>query len=129
MWFPWSDDGRFETVLAAGAEIIGDLKVKGPARIHGRVEGDIRCEDHLVVGRGGEVRGGLFAPVVTVGGHVAGKIEAAERVELLDGATVNGTIQAPRLTVAEGAIYEGTIHMGQHAAHPAKGPAPRGSSA
>lgn len=129
MRLPWSGAGgdSFETILNEGAEFRGHVSVKGPILIHGRLEGDARCEDRIVVGRTGQVRGDLAARVVTVAGRVHGAVEASELVELRETGHLTGEIHAPRLVVQEGAVYDGTVQMGQPA--PKSSPAsPRRSS-
>jgi len=112
---PWSvDDGKSETVLNQGTEFTGSVLVKGPVHIHGRIDGDVHCEDHLVVGKEGLVRGNISARLVSISGRVDGRIDAVERVELLDTANLTGEIFTPRLTVIDGAIFEGYVHMPQN---------------
>ena len=114
MKFPWAgDDDTYETVLGPGADLKGDLSVKGPVHIHGRVVGDVHCEDHLVVTKDGQVRGNLSARMISISGNVHGIVEAVERLELLATANLVGEISAPSLTIAEGAIFEGAIRMPQ----------------
>ena len=123
MRLPWSgsDEAKAETILNEGAELRGDVTVKGPVLIHGRLEGDARCEDRIVVGHTGDVHGDLTARVITVAGRVRGKVTATELIELREGAHLSGEIHAPRLAVQDGARYDGTVFMGP--------PAPASASA
>ena len=114
MKMPWSaDDEKSETVLNQGTEFKGSVLVKGPVHIHGRITGDVHCEDHLVVGREGIVHGNISARLVSISGRVDGRVDAVERVELLDSANLSGEIYCPRFTVVDGAIFEGYVHMAQ----------------
>lgn len=114
MKFPWAgDDDNYETVLGPGVDLKGNLTVKGPVHIHGRVVGDVHCEDHLIVTKEGQVRGNLSARMISISGNVHGIVEAVERLELLATANLVGEISAPSLAIAEGAIFEGSIRMPQ----------------
>jgi len=128
MRFPWAEEGgKIETVLSAGTEFKGNIAVTGPVRINGRVEGNVRCEDHLMIGREGYVRGDLSAKAVSIGGTALGPVEAADMVTLLETANLTGDISSPRLTVMDGAIFEGRVHMArQGGKQPSGGAAKRG---
>lgn len=119
MKMPWSaDDGKAETVLNQGTEFTGSVRVKGPVHIHGLIDGDVHCEDHLVIGREGVVRGNVSARLVSISGRVDGRVDAVERVELLDTANLTGEIFCPRFTVVDGAIFEGYVHMAEAVVEP-----------
>ena len=107
-----SGDTRFETVLSEGTEFKGNVSVQGPVRVYGKVEGHIRCEDELVIGREGEVHGNLTGREVSIGGTVVGRVEAKEKAVLLGTARLTGDIRAPRVAIAEGAVFDGVISMG-----------------
>jgi len=114
MKLPWaSSDHRYETVLNQGTEFTGTLLIKAPVHIHGRVVGNVQCEDYLVIGEESQIIGDLSAKLISIGGKVNGKVEATELVTLLSTARLTGEIYSPRLTVFDGAIVEGTIHMSQ----------------
>jgi cytoskeletal protein CcmA (bactofilin family) len=113
MRFPWSSEpDRQETVIAEGASIAGGLVARGPVHVQGRVEGPVRCEDHLFVGRQGEVLGNVWGRVVTIGGRVVGRVEATERAEVLSTGRLTGDIHAPAVSIEVGAVFEGATHMG-----------------
>ncbi len=136
MKWPWSHQAdSFETLIAAGAEFRGGIAAKGAVHIHGRVDGNVRCEDLLVVGRDGEVKGDVWGRVVTIGGRVLGNVEATERVDVLSTARLTGDIHSPAVSIEVGAEFEGTTHMGAPSAlaRPAarrgdRGSPPSGSS-
>lgn len=113
MKWPWSHEPEaFETLIAAGAEFKGPVVARGPVHIHGRVEGNVRGEDLLVIGPGGEVRGDVWGRVVTIGGRVDGRVEATERAEILATGRLCGDIYSPAVSIEVGAVFEGASHMG-----------------
>jgi cytoskeletal protein CcmA (bactofilin family) len=98
--------------LYKGSRVSGQLSFQGPARIDGFVEGEIQCQGPLTVGEGAEVRARISGQVVTIQGKVEGNITAKERVELLAPARLIGNVNAPRLIIAEGVVFDGDCSMG-----------------
>ncbi|MEW6718959.1 MAG: polymer-forming cytoskeletal protein [Thermodesulfobacteriota bacterium] len=99
-----------ETIVGDGTLVAGRLTVKGTVRVDGTVEGDIQA-DWVVVGEPGKVRGNIAARGILVGGSVEGNLHAAETVELAAKSSTAGEILTPKLTIAEGAVFEGHARM------------------
>src|SRR5204863_7358219 len=75
-------------------------------QVDGQIHGDIRCA-HLTVGRDAQVNGNITAEEVVVRGKVMGTIRA-NRVILQDSAHVESEIFHKKLSIEEGACFEGT---------------------
>jgi cytoskeletal protein CcmA (bactofilin family) len=88
-------------------EILGDEDVL----VEGTVEGQIRIGRELRVGPGGKVRASISAQSVVVSGEVVGDCEATGRVEIQATGRLSGNIRAPRIVIAEGAIFRGNSDM------------------
>ena len=101
---------KLETIVGAGTEIRGELSVKGTLRVDGSVDGNILA-DWVIVGEGGNIKGNVNATGMTVGGRVEGNIEALELVDLKPKARVYGEIHAGKLSVSEGAVFDGQSRM------------------
>lgn len=99
------------TVLGPGAHFVGDLSGDEDILVNGRFEGKIRVEKTVTVGAGGDLEGNIAARAVVVGGRVRGQITADEKAELLESAIVEGSVQAPKIVIAEGAQLEGNVAM------------------
>ena len=80
--------------------------------IEGTVRGKINLQSDLRVGTGARIEAAVHAKNVTVEGKVSGDITADDRLELVVTATVDGNIKAPRIIVAEGAKFRGSVDMG-----------------
>jgi len=102
-------------VIGEGSIFDGRFSVNGSILIEGKFTGDIRTDDHLVVGPSGKVRTDIVARRVTVAGTLIGNIAASEEVTLLHTGKVLGNITTPKLAVEPGVITEGkvTITSGQ----------------
>jgi cytoskeletal protein CcmA (bactofilin family) len=105
--------GSVDTMIGPGAEIKGQLKVRGTVYIDGKVEGDVQAEQGILMGPGGQVKGDLRARTVVVGGRVAGDCYAEERLELLNTASVKGDLKSACMVIGEGAYFEGAVAMTQ----------------
>ena len=101
---------KLETIVGDGTRVAGQVSVKGTIRIDGIVEGDVHA-DWVIVGETGKILGNTRSRGVVVGGSVEGNIEATETVELMGKASMTGEIHAPKLSISEGAVFDGRSRM------------------
>jgi cytoskeletal protein CcmA (bactofilin family) len=107
--------------------IKGELDGSEDLIIDGQVEGKIELREHtLTIGANGRIKAQVFAKSVVVLGELVGNISAAEKVEISENGAVDGDIVAPRIAIAEGAHFRGSIDM-QRKGQPPK-PATPGES-
>jgi cytoskeletal protein CcmA (bactofilin family) len=97
-----------------GPNVTIDGKITGnePVLIEGTVRGGINLAGDLRVGTKARIEAKVHAKNVTVEGKITGDITADDRVELVASATVDGNIKAPKIIVAEGARFRGSVDMG-----------------
>jgi len=92
--------------------IKGELSGSEDLTIEGQVEGKIELKDHLLtIGPNGRIKAQVFAKTVIVLGEVNGNVSASEKVEIRDGGSVDGDIVSPRVAIAEGAHFRGSVDM------------------
>lgn len=101
--------------VGAGASFDGLLSFWGVARVEGHLTGEVASRGTLEVGPAATVNGRVEVDALIVEGVVEGEVFARDRVEVLPGARVTAAIRTPRLAVAEGAHFEGRLHMVQAA--------------
>lgn len=77
----------------------------------GRLEGKIVVGGSVKIGQSGEVEGDIEAREIVVAGHVRGEIRSSDRAELAATAVVDGSIQSPKIVIAEGAQLTGSVAM------------------
>jgi cytoskeletal protein CcmA (bactofilin family) len=94
------------SVIDAWLVIKGNLHSEGEVQVDGQILGDIRCA-HLTVGKDAQVAGNIIAEEVVVRGKVTGIIRA-NRVILQDTAQVESEIFHKKLSIDEGAAFEGS---------------------
>ena len=97
-----------ETFIGANTEIKGSIKVKNSIRVDGIVEGDIIEADGVVVGENASIRANISARIAVIGGKVNGNISALHNIEILPKAEVHGDMHSAVLSIAEGAVIEGS---------------------
>ena len=61
----------------------------------------------------------MFAKAVIVLGEVTGNVTASEKVDIRDNGSVDGDITSPRVAIAEGAHFRGSVDMQRAGAKPA----------
>ena len=101
-------------VVNIGKSVVikGELNGSEDLTIEGHVEGKIELKDHvLTIGPNGKIKAEVFAKVVIVLGDVRGNIVASEKVDIRDNGSVDGDITAPRVAIAEGAHFRGSVDM------------------
>jgi cytoskeletal protein CcmA (bactofilin family) len=104
--------------------IKGDLSGSEDLTIEGQVEGKIELRQNvLTIGPNGKIKAQVFAKAVVVQGEVQGNITATERVDIRDNGSVDGDLSAPRVAIADGAHFRGSIDMQRQGAAAAAKPA------
>ena len=92
--------------------IKGELSGSEDLTIEGHVEGRIDLKDNvLTIGPNGKIKAEVFAKSVVVLGEVTGNVTASEKVDIRDNGSVDGDIASPRVAIAEGAHFRGSVDM------------------
>ena len=92
--------------------IKGELSGSEDLTIEGQVEGKIELRQNvLTIGATGRIKAQVFAKAVIILGEVTGNVTATEKVDIRDNGSVDGDIAAPRVAIAEGAHFRGSIDM------------------
>jgi cytoskeletal protein CcmA (bactofilin family) len=116
---------RSMALIGRSVVIKGELDGSEDLTIEGHVEGKIELRDHtLTVGTNGRIKAQVFAKAVVVLGELVGNINASEKVDIRDAGSVDGDIVAPRVAIAEGAHFRGSIDMQRKGAPGVNGQAP-----
>lgn len=92
------------TMIGSDTIITGTIRAQGSVWIDGRVEGDIYTDGLLMIGETAVVIGNIEAGSVICRGMIMGDVVASEEVELLESASLNGTVRAPVFSVDDSAL-------------------------
>ena len=107
--------------------IKGELTGTEDLTIEGRVEGKIELKDHnLTIGPNGKIKADVYAKSIVITGELLGNAYASEKVEITNAGILKGDITSPRIVIADGAQFKGSVDMdkggsGSRHAQPARG--------
>ena len=103
---------RDQVNIGKSVIIKGELSGSEDLTIEGHVEGKIDLRDNvLTIGPNGKIKAEVFAKSVVVLGEVTGNVTASEKVDIRDHGSVEGDIASPRVAIAEGAHFRGSVDM------------------
>lgn len=103
-------------LLGKGMEVTGDIVFTDRLQVEGRIVGKLISEKGtLIIGETGRVEAQVEVSVCVIHGTLQGNVDARSRVEIRKTSRVNGDLTTPVMLIEEGAIFNGTIGMGQQA--------------
>jgi excisionase family DNA binding protein len=104
---------EIEKVLDVDASMQGTLIFKDYVnlKINGTFEGVLNTKGSLMIGEHAAVNADITGESIIVAGNVNGNITALKDLKLISPARVIGDIRTPLLSIAEGAIFDGTSRM------------------
>ena len=118
---PRAQLGRDMVNIGKSVVIKGELSGSEDLTIEGHVEGRIDLKGNvLTIGPNGKIKAEVFAKAVVVLGEVTGNVTASEKVDIRDNGSVDGDIASPRVAIAEGAHFRGSVDMQRAGAAAAK---------
>ncbi len=102
-----------EKILDVDASMQGSLVFKDPVnlRINGRFEGTLNTKGSLMISENAVVSADITGESIVIAGKVNGNVTAVKDLKLIAPACVVGDIRTGLLSIAEGAIFEGTSRM------------------
>jgi cytoskeletal protein CcmA (bactofilin family) len=102
------------SIIGPGMQVVGECITDGTLRIEGSVQGSVRAGKAVVVGKDGSVEGDVFTQDAVVSGRIVGTLVAESRLELQATCRIDGEVSARRMQLEEGAMLNGTVHMGEN---------------
>ncbi len=99
-------------VIGPSIQIEGQLRGAEDLTIEGQVKGTVELKNNSVtIGASGKVEADVHAHTIYVEGNMNGNLVASERVVIRKAAQIQGNITAPRISLEDGARFNGTIDM------------------
>jgi cytoskeletal protein CcmA (bactofilin family) len=123
---PESSQQMEKDIVNIGKSVVikGELMGSEDLTIEGHVEGTIQLRDHvLTIGPNGRIKAQIFAKSVIVLGEVHGNVSATDKVDIRENGSVDGDLIAPRVAIAEGAHFRGSVDMQRKGGQPQPGQA------
>jgi cytoskeletal protein CcmA (bactofilin family) len=99
------------TVIGSSIVIDGEITGDEDLVILGTVKGRVALKESLFVESSGVIEADIETANVEVSGQVTGNISASDKVELKTDCKVVGDIRAPRILIADGAVFKGNVDM------------------
>ena len=98
-------------VIGKKTSIVGEVHSEGDFRIDGTVEGSIRAEGRVIIGKEGKVKGLIECTNADIEGEVTGDISVSDMLSLKSTAVIYGDVVIGKLTVEPGASFNATCSM------------------
>ncbi|MBC7003123.1 polymer-forming cytoskeletal protein [Photobacterium sp. BZF1] len=95
------------TVIAAGCDIHGELKLSCDMQVDGNIDGTLKLDKGLIISRSGSIKGEIWADKIIVNGEIEG-VCRANAIEILDKGVVSGSIYCDNLSIDRGGKFFGT---------------------
>lgn len=102
---------RFTSSIGEGSTFTGSFSGGENIVVRGRVEGESDVQGAVVIAESGHWIGHLKADIVVVAGRVEGDIIARDKIEVLNGAHIKGTLDCSNIAMETGAIHDGHLSM------------------
>jgi cytoskeletal protein CcmA (bactofilin family) len=104
--------GRVTTCTIGPKTVIkGEISGDEDLVVEGVIEGQVRINRDLRVAQGGQVKANVSAQNLSVSGEIHGDCEATNRIEIQATGRLVGNIRAPKIVIAEGAMFRGNSDM------------------
>jgi cytoskeletal protein CcmA (bactofilin family) len=100
------------SIIGKSLVIKGEMSGAEPLQIEGRVEGSIAFSGNYVsIGRDAVVSADVIAQELVIRGTLRGDLTISDRVEIHGGGSLVGDIVARRISIEDGAHFQGSIDM------------------
>ena len=100
--------------ITQGIRIRGEITGQEDLFVDGTVEGTLDIGNATcTIGPNGKAKADITAREVIVRGHVEGKIDGTDRVQLWNSGRVAGEVRTERLAIEDGALLRGKVEAGK----------------
>ena len=97
-------------------KITGNVSGEGNMIILGSFDGEFNLKGQLKVGQGAKIKGNFNATSIAINGQVEGNLTATEKIHMDNTARINGRIVTPKVSILDGAVFDGEMQMGKRSA-------------
>ncbi len=104
-------DEQVSAFLGKDTEFEGKLSFAGVVRLDGRFKGEILSEGTLIIGETALIESNIDVGNIIISGEVRGNVTSKKKIEIHAQGKIFGNIEAPIVTMDEGAIFEGNCLM------------------
>ena len=97
--------------IISGTEITGDIISSTGILIGGEIIGNVSCSGYVKIGSSGKIKGNLVCVNADIEGSVDGELTIESLLTLRSTARIKGDIETLKLSIEEGAFFEGACVM------------------
>lgn len=102
---------KLEMVLGENSKVTGDVESLGTILVEGTILGNLQGEK-VILGEKAFVQGDISADSISIAGKIEGHLLGKESVEVKSTARIVGDILTKKMSMMEGAIFNGRCRMG-----------------
>lgn len=99
------------TVIGSSFHITGELHSEEQVVLFGSLQGRVSVREQVLVEAEAVVEADIEGRTVEIVGTVTGNVVATDRVEIRNDGRLTGNIKAPRINIADGALFRGSVEM------------------
>ncbi|MBI4779615.1 polymer-forming cytoskeletal protein [Candidatus Falkowbacteria bacterium] len=103
--------GEFETVIGPSVRVKGDFNGQGNIIVEGMVDGNLKTNGSLEIGKTAKITANVEAKEAKVGGQITGNVKIKGFLEITATAKISGDIEVSGLSIERGAIFNGKCVM------------------
>lgn len=100
-------DTEVRTSIGADAVITGKLSFTTPTRVEGKLKGELRCTQLLIISASAVIEGWVKADELRIEGIVRGDVAQTRKVEICPRGQLIGNVETELLVLQEGGLFEG----------------------
>lgn len=98
-------------IIGKNTSIIGDVVSEGDFRIDGKVEGTVKTNGRVVIGKSGSIKGKVECNNADIEGKFSGELFVNSLLTLKNTANISGEVVIAKLSVEPGAEFNATCAM------------------
>ncbi len=100
-----------DNFLLSDSEISGNINTSSSIRIDGKLVGDLKTAQKLVVGNSGIITGNVDCQNAQIEGTIEGNINVQEFIDLRSGAKIKGDILSTKIILEDDCLIQGKLKL------------------
>lgn len=106
-----SEKTNSRNIIGRGTKIIGDFISKGDFRIDGTLEGTLKTDGRVIIGKEGFIKGNIQCTNADVEGKFSGEFYVSDTLTAKATAAISGSVHVGQISTEPGATFNATCNM------------------
>ena len=98
-------------VIGSGTKIVGDLMSQGDFRIDGTLEGSLKTDGKVIIGKDGFIKGDIVCTNAEVEGRFTGEFLVTDTLTAKSTSNITGSVNVGQISTEPGATFNATCNM------------------